>query len=81
MNVVIKMVKLKVEDIGLIDNVEGVHYSFIVKVGNGAMAKSYKKYLGKEAIVIVLQEDPRKKIKFTKKQIKERNKEFKDEFD
>jgi len=72
--------KLKVSDIQDIENIEAVHQSSVVKVGNGAMVKSYKKYLNKDAVVIIMQDDPRHK-EVSKEVIKQQEKEFKKEFE
>ena len=73
--------KLKIEDVKEIDNIEAVHESEIKKIGNGAMLHTLKKYIGKKAIVIVLKEDPRKRLSISKKRHKTQEKEFKKEFE
>jgi len=53
--------KLGIKDIEDIENIEAVFMSNVVKVGNGAMVKAYKKYIGMGAVIIILQDDPRNK--------------------
>lgn len=70
-----RKINLKISDINDIENIEAIHYDTVKKVGNGAMVRTYKKYLGREAIVIILMEDPRQKRVVSKKAIEEMKKD------
>lgn len=54
-----KPIKITIDEI---DNPEAIFESEVVKSGNGAVIRSYLRYLGREVIVIVKkQKDPRQK--------------------
>lgn len=50
-----KPIKIRIKDIIEVYP-EGVYMSKVVKSGNGAMIKFFKKYLGKDVVVIVKDE-------------------------
>lgn len=70
---------IEIEIAGMI-NVEpaGVYLSKVVKCGNGAMIRFFKKFIGEEVVVIRSNkmEEPKKKLKTTNELTKEEGKDI-----
>lgn len=74
-----KKLKLKIEDVQDIENVDEVLQRKISAFGNAAHMILPQKHIDKDGVAIVLKNRPNQK-EITKKELKKRKKQFKDEF-